>query len=43
MGSGLEWFDFSHAGVKWIVGLFIVLFTPELALHAVSCTLTTNT
>ena len=23
MGSGLEWFDFSHEGVKRVVGLFI--------------------
>jgi len=22
MGSGLEGFDFSHKGVKWVVGLF---------------------
>jgi len=22
MGSGLEGFDFSHKGVKWLVGLF---------------------
>ena len=28
MGSGLEGFDFSHEGVKRVVGLFIVLFTP---------------
>ena len=43
MGSGLEGLDFSHEGVKRVVELFIVLFTPLLALHAVSCTLTTNT
>jgi len=29
MGSGLEGFDFSHEGVKRVVGgLFIVLFSP---------------
>jgi len=42
-GLGLEGFDLSHEGVKRVVGLFIVLFTPYIALHPVSCTLTTNT
>jgi len=23
MGSGFEWFDFSHERVKWVVGLLI--------------------
>jgi len=40
--SGFEGFDFSHQRVK-LIGLFTVVFTPYLALHASSCTLTTNT
>jgi len=40
--SGFEGFDFSHQWVK-LIGLFIVVFTPYLALHASSCTVTTNT
>jgi len=43
MCSELGGLDFSHEGVKWVVGLFMFLFTPYLALDAVSCTLTTNT
>ena len=38
MGSDFEGFDFSHEGVKRVVGLLKVLFMPQLALHASSCT-----
>jgi len=43
VGARFEGFDFSHEGVKRVIELFTVFFTPYLALNAVSCTLTTNT